>query len=144
MSIVDQFLSPEVTGRVLSRWRLLVLAETGVIPDLFIQTETEEPAKQDAEVNLFHQLKVAGNQVRHMQQHGLEQLFRRDRWSAGVVVHLAENRRQLIKGSINHLPDGPQGVILGHKGFRRDVDEQCIRPLPKTMHTVSIVISARY
>jgi len=40
---------------------LLVSAETGIIPDRLIKTQTDEPAEQDIEMDLLYQLDVARN-----------------------------------------------------------------------------------
>jgi len=57
---------------------VVVLGKAGMIPDLFIQSQTEKPAIEKVVMDLLNQLPVAANGVKNHQQLRFQQFFRRD------------------------------------------------------------------
>ena len=51
----------KLSGNVGTDQTLLVLAETGVIPNFFLQTQAQKPAVEEIVVDLLHQLTVAAD-----------------------------------------------------------------------------------
>src|SRR3990167_2367309 len=50
-----------------------ILAERGVIPDLIVDTQTNEPAIEQVIVDMFNQLPFATNTEQHLEQRSLQQ-----------------------------------------------------------------------
>ena len=67
-----------------------VLGERRGVPYRIVDTESDEPAKQQVKVQPLHQLTFGAHRVEGLQQHRAQQLLRRDRGAADLRVDLAK------------------------------------------------------
>lgn len=100
-----------------------VFGKGRMIPDLILQGEPDEPTKKQIVIQLLDQHPLAANGIEHLQQRSAQQLLRRNRWTARVRVHLLEQGRQILQGTIDHNPNGTQRMVLGDPCFRGNIAE---------------------
>lgn len=103
-------------------------------PDSLVQPEANEPAKQNAVVDLLHQEALAAHRVERLEQQRAQQLLGRNRWATDFRVHRLKPRRQLAQDLVRHRPDRPQRVIGTHPLLGREVTEQVVGLLVWATH----------
>src|SRR5438034_1297675 len=130
-------LRQELLGHVGLQQPVAVLGEARRIPNLLVQVQPYEPAKQHAVINLFHQQTFAADRVQHLQQLRSQQLLRRNRRTPYAGVHGVEPPRQLGKHFIHHGPDGAQRMIFPHSHLRRQITEHVVLLMICSSHTFS-------
>ncbi len=104
-----------------------VLGEYAGHPDCIVHCQANEPAKQQVVVRLLHELTFGANAVEHLQQHGPQQLLRRDTGSTALdigLVHPGEQPIHLRQRLIGHGADRAQRVRLRYKILEPPHDEQ--------------------
>src|SRR2546427_3030131 len=130
-------LRQELLGHVGLQQPVAVLGEARRIPNLLVQVQPYEPAKQHAVIHLFHQQTFAADRVQHLQQLRSQQLLRRNRRTPYAGVHGVEPPRQLGKHFIHHGPDGAQRMIFPHSHLRRQITEHVVLLMICSSHTFS-------
>jgi len=104
--------------------RVAILGEHRVVPDLVVDRQSDEPAKQQIVLQLLDQLALGANRVEHLQQRGTNELLRWDRGAAAVGVDRVEQPVQPHQGFIDQLAHRTQRVALRHKvlqlGYREE------------------------
>ena len=111
-----------------------VLRKRRMIPHALIQTEPDEPAKQQVVVQLLDQQALAAHTVEHLQQQGAQQLLGRNGRPPDGRVQLREAWPQPDQRRVRHLSNRSQRMIARHALFGRHVTEQEIRPFIVTAH----------
>src|SRR4051794_8426469 len=87
--------------------RLVVLREHRVIPRPIIDTETNEPAEQQIELQPLHQLTFRADRVEGLQQRGTQQLLRWNGRSTKRRIECCKITAQLTQGVIGNVADRP-------------------------------------
>ena len=80
----------ECRGHIAFQQAVAVLTEGRRRPDLLVHAEADEPAKQDAVVDFFHQQPLAADRVQHLEQLGPQQFLGRNRGPPCGRVHRLE------------------------------------------------------
>ena len=93
------------------------------IPHAVVHSQAHEPAVEDVEVELLHQLPLAADRVQHLQYRSSDQLLRRNRRPADARVQPLKHRRHLLQRRVDQHADRTQRVILRHPLRGRDVAE---------------------
>ena len=101
----------EGAGDIRGQQSVAILTERRRRPDRLVQAQADEPAKQDAVVDLLHQQPLTANRVEPLQQQGPQQLLGRNGGPPHVGVHPLETRRELAQDLIGHQPDRAQRVM---------------------------------
>ncbi|MNT01458.1 hypothetical protein D3C72_1359240 [compost metagenome] len=73
-----------------------VLGEDRGHPNWVVHRQPDEPAKQQVVLRLLHELALGANAVEHLQQHGPQQLLRRDAGPATLDIGLVHLREQPV------------------------------------------------
>src|SRR4030066_2129749 len=124
---------------------LLVLGESGRIPDVVFQRQADEPAKQDVVLDPLHQEADAADRVERLQQKRLQEFLRRDRRTPGVGVHRRKLGGKGGKGLFDHVADGRKGVILRNEGLRGAVTEHPVGLEIRSAHkSISFILKGFY
>src|SRR5829696_1023724 len=100
-----------------------ILRERGRRPDAVVHPQAHEPAEQNVEVQLLHQLPLTPDAVERLQQQGPQQLLRGDRGPAELDIQHVELGRQSGQRPIGHPANRSQRMIRRHTFLRRDVAE---------------------
>ncbi len=101
-----------------------VLGEYGRVPHRIVGRKSHEPAVQKIVVQLLNQLAFRPDAVEHLQQHGAQQLLRRDRRTPFVRVKLRKVAVQLPQHIAHKRANVPQRMVRRHPCLRRDVGKQ--------------------
>lgn len=104
----------ELDDGVMLDQTLAILGEDGRYPNGIVHGQANEPAKQQVVLGLLHELALGADAVKHLQEHGAQELLRRDAGATAFdvgLVHAAEKRIHLHQRGVNHLADGPQGML---------------------------------
>ena len=113
--------------RVMRYQALTVLGEYGGHPDGIVHGKAFEPAEQQVVLGLLHELALGAHAVKHLQQHGAQQLLGGDARSAAFnvsLVHAREQRIHLYQGLVDYLAYGPRRMISWNKVFQMPHREQ--------------------
>ncbi len=92
-----------------------VLGEHRVVPDLIVDRQSDEPAKQQVVLQLLDQLALGADGIEDLQQCGADQFLRWDRGAAAVGVDRVEQPAQPNQGFIDQAADRAQRVALRHE-----------------------------
>lgn len=117
----------EGAGEVFVEQTFAVGAEGGVVPDLVLDVQANEPAVQQVVVDRFDQLAFAADGEQDLQQQGLEQHLWRHRGAPPAGIHRLELGVHRRQQRINHGAQFAQRVCRWHSLFKADVAEH--RPL---------------
>src|SRR5271166_216877 len=99
-----------------------VLREGGVMRNLLIETQADEPAPCQMHAQLFHQLALAGNAVQIANQQDAQQQFGIDGGTPSLAVAVLEPLTD--EGQADVLVDEPQQVVFGDILFQFEIVEQ--------------------
>ena len=94
-----------------------VLGEHCDVPHRLVQVHADEPTEQDAVVNLFHQQSLVAHRVQHLNQLRAQQLLGRNRWPAGLGVHVIKPLRHAPQSQIRHGSNGAQRMVRSNPLF---------------------------
>ena len=111
----------QIYGDLAAEQPVPVLGEGRVIPHLVVHLEGDEPAQQQAIVDLLHQLPLAADRVQRHQQ-----LLRRDRVATQAGIQRVEAPVHFPQRRIRHRPYRAQRMILRYPRIRTDRAEQGI------------------
>src|SRR5947207_1959241 len=103
--------SEEGTGHVGLQQPVSILTERRRRPNRLIHAQADEPSKQHAVVDFFHQQSLAAHRIEALEQQRTEQLLGRDGRPANVRVHPRETRGQLSQHLIGHPANRAQGMV---------------------------------
>ncbi|MCY1370573.1 hypothetical protein D9M69_576710 [compost metagenome] len=92
-----------------------------MIPHALVHRQTDEPAKQQVEINLLDQLPLGASGVDHLEQRSTQQALRRNRGAPPVKVLI--HRRQ---DGIDQLAQWTQRVIVRNALLQHRVAEQLV------------------
>src|ERR1700674_3999175 len=127
--VAEQFVPPglvqyprkELLCDVAAQQPLAVLREGGRVPNMVVHVQTDEPAKQQVVIQLFHQQSLTAHAVEHLQQQRSQQLLRRHRRPPLALVKLVELWRQFYKHRICDLADRAQRMVFWYPLLWRQV-----------------------
>ena len=105
---------------------LPILTKGGCVPYAIIHIQPDEPPIQKIVVELFHQLSLAPDAVKRLQQQRSQQLLGSNRWPADLRVELLQPRRKVNKNLVDHFAYWAKRMIFGHPLFGRDVGEHFV------------------
>jgi len=111
-----------------------VLGEGRGIPHRVVDAETDEPAEQEIEVQLLHQLALGPHGVERLQQHRPQQLLGRDRGAADLRVDRAEAPIQRRQSLVHQSPDRTQRMIRANTLLQIHVGKQRAAPAILSPH----------
>ena len=119
----------ELDHRIMCNQALAVFGKDRGYPDAVVHGQAYEPAKQQVVLGLLHQHAFRAHAVENLQQHGSEQLLRRNAGPTALDiggVHAREQRLNLLQSFIDHLANGPKGMVLRHKVVKATNTEQAL------------------
>ncbi|SPC18372.1 conserved membrane hypothetical protein [Cupriavidus oxalaticus] len=117
----------ELDHRIMLDQPFAVLGKDRGHPNCIVHRQPDEPAKQQVVLRLLHELAFGANAVEHLQQHGPQQLLRRDAGPAALnvgLVHLREQPVHLHQRQVGHSADRAQRVGLWHEIIQPPHGEQ--------------------
>jgi hypothetical protein len=79
-------------------------AEGGVIPNRVIQRQADEPAVEQVEVDVLHQLPLGAARKQDLQQTGAKQAFRWNGIPAAARIQGVERLIQRSEQEVDHCP----------------------------------------
>ncbi|MCY1541589.1 hypothetical protein D9M68_772900 [compost metagenome] len=91
-----QHLVEKLDDRIMLDQPFAVLGEHRGHPNWVVHRQPDEPAKKQVVVRLLHELTFGANAVEHLQQHGPQQLLRRDARPATLDIGFVHLRKQPV------------------------------------------------
>ena len=119
----------QLDHRIMCNQALAVFGEDRGHPDAVVHRQAYEPAKQQVVLGLLHQQAFRAYAVENLQQHGSEQLLRRNAGPTALDIggiHAREQRLNRLQSLIDHLANGPQGMVLWHEVVKATNAEQAL------------------
>src|ERR1019366_5685295 len=113
---------------------LSVLREHRHVPHLIVRIQAHEPAVQQVELDLFHQLPLTADRIQHHQQKRSQQPFRRNRRPSPPRVQRIKMQRQLLQRTLQQPPNPPQRMIRRYPLLRVEVAEHHFLPRVVSSH----------
>lgn len=110
----------EHRARLVLQQARAILAECRRIERRRSHVHVEEPAEEEAVLEVLAELALAWHGVQRDEQLRLQQRLRRDRSASRRRVHRVELRRHLLQRRIDMYLDLPQRVVVRHDGRRRN------------------------
>ena len=124
----------ERRGDVAGQQAVPILGEGRRVPDRGVHRQPDEPAVEQIEVQLLHQLALAADGVEHLQQQGAEQLLRGNRRAPIGGIQGREPRRQVGQDRLNQGLHGPEGVVRRNPVLQADITEQLTLAAVRATH----------
>jgi hypothetical protein len=108
-------LGEEALDHAMLQQLLRVLVEAGVVPDLIVDGEVDEPPLQQVVAHLLHQLALAAHGEQHLGEHGPQQLLRGDGGPAAVGLDQVEQPVQAAQRFVDRQADRAHRLICRHE-----------------------------
>src|SRR4030066_1529482 len=136
---------PEFLRHLRGKQSFLVLGKSGRVPDVVLQRQADEPAKQDVVLDPLPQEADAADRVERLKQKRLQELLRRDRGAPGVGVHRRKLGGKVGKRLFDHDADRPKGMIGRNEGLRGAVAEHPVGLEVRSAHKfISLIMKGFY
>src|SRR6201988_4418289 len=104
-----------------------VLAKYRRIPDRLVRRKPDEPAEEQIEVELLHQLPFRAHRIERLQQQRPQQPLRRDRWPAVTSIEFVERRRQISQRRVHQRADLAQRMTAWNSILQTQIAEHAFR-----------------
>jgi len=126
----------ELRGDVAFEQPVPVLREDRMVPGRIVNADADKPPEQEVVFQTLHQKAFRADRIEGLQQHGPQQLLRRDRGPPDRRIERRKLSLQRSKRLVHDQPDRPQRMIPPHPILKIDIAEKLTRPHVAAAHSI--------
>jgi len=120
------YAAAELPREVFCQPPVAVMGEGGVVPYGRVHPQPHEPAEQQIEVQLLHELPLTAHGVEDLQERSPQQPLRRDRGSPDGAVEPVKLGVHALEDAVHENQDQTQRMLGGHPLFQGLVAKQFV------------------